>query len=278
MKKILAGLALTAGMGLASVPASANVVSNIDFGTGFGTQHLELMSLAQQFINPTGQPNGTGSGMGYGVVSNINGASNYCGVGPCTLYYTVQFTGATFTSATDVYFTGTNVTLYYQAAAARNLQQFTSPQNLTFIQGLTTYANLVGHQVAGLPLGAVGQATGSLSGISLNLTGTGLLDVAAGGNAAFASYLNGDGVTDLLGGFADIAYTESSNNFVLNPKDVAAGLTAGCTTGRAATGAWCWQGTLNTRGVALPEPGTLALLSLSLMIGGGVTLRRRKDA
>jgi hypothetical protein len=112
--------------------------------------------------------------------------------------------------------------------------------------------------------------------------GDGLLDVnlADGiGNAAFENYLNGNGIPDAAAGFADLAYTESANNAVLNQQDVNNGLANGCSNGTAATGAWCWQGTLNTRGVvaAIPEPGTLTLLSLALF-GAGFSVRRKPAA
>jgi hypothetical protein len=199
----------------------------------------------------------------------------------------VNFSGGTFgPGGTSITFTGTNVSLFYDPNPARNFFGFTSPANLTFIQGLTPYASLVGHGDlgGGLPANVVSFATGTLSGTGLNLLGNGLLDVdrAGAGNAAFARYLDGDGILDAAGGLADIAYTESANNLVLNPQDVANGLAVGCGQGirptpvTAATGQWCWQGTLNTRGV-VPEPSTLALLALGLLGGGLVARRRRED-
>ena len=113
----------------------------------------------------------------------------------------------------------------------------------------------------------------------LALTGRGLLDIDPNGpgNAEFIAFLNGDSEPDAAGGFADLSYTESANNSVLNPRDVALGFAEGCRAGTAATGEWCWQGTLNTRGEAavIPEPGSVALLSLGLMVGGLVMRKRR---
>ena len=238
MNKKLIALSLAAGLGMASAPASAVVVAGIDFGAlGAVPAHLETMTLAQQFINPATTPAGTGTGTGYGYITTINGNNNYCTAGGgCGLYYTVDYSGGTFTSPTTVEFTGTDVNVYYLNGPFLNLLSQNSPANVTAIQAGTLYAKMVGHPNlgGGASPAAVSVSSGNLSGASLNFFGNGLLDIVAGaGNAAFETFLDGNGVPDAVGGFADLAYTESVNNFVLNPFDISSGLTVGCKIGRA---------------------------------------------
>lgn len=281
MKRILFTLGAAAAIA-ASTPASAIIVGGIDFGTLGNTVNIETATLAETLVNGVGQ-----NLQGYGVVSTVNGNSSYCaGGGPCALYY--YFTGYTVTAfnGSQVQFTGGNVQLYYSSSGPLNLLSQDSTANVAAITSLTPWVDLTGHTFAdpvfalnaGMGLTQTLNGTGTLTGATLSESGQGLLDVNLGGLglASVGAYLNGNSIGDSLGGYADIAVTSSSNNFVLNPFDVSSGLASGCSTGNAAPGAWCLQGTLNTRGATvIPEPATLALIGFGIF-GLGLVRRRTK--
>ena len=284
MKKILFALTATAAL-VASAPASAIIVGGIDFGTLGNTVNLETSTLAETFVNGVGQ-----TLEGYGYVTTVNGTTGpgYCASAPCSLYYVFNNYTVTAFNGSQVQFSGGVVDLYYAPSSALNLLTQNSPANIALIQAMTPWVQLTGHTFAdpafalnpGMGLTQTLNGTGTLTGATLSESGQGLLDINTSGSfglAAVAAYLNGNSIGDSLGGFADIALTASSNNFVLNPLDVSSGLAAGCANGTAAPGAWCLQGTMNTRGsTVLPEPGTLALVGLACFIGGGLARRRKQ--
>src|SRR5690606_31944366 len=132
---------------------------------------------------------------------------------------------------------------------------------IALIEAMTPWATLTGHANlgGGAAADAVVNGTGVLTGSTLSGSGFGLLDVT-GGIDEVVAFLDADGIMDAAGGLADIAYTASFNNNVLNPFDESSGLAVGCRTGQAAVGAWCYQGTSNIRGDTqqVPAPAPLA--------------------
>ena len=267
VRNLVAAVVTSIGLA-AAAPASAVVVGGIDFGPLGNTAHIETATLAETFVNGVGQQL-----QGYGLVTTVNQDTSYCaGGGSCVLYYHFHnYTVQTF-SPTAVTFTGGVVDVYYAAAPGPNLFSQNSAANVAFITGLQLWASFTGHSffdpLNPIPPTQTLRADGTLTGATLTSTGSGQLDVTLGvGFAGVADYLNGNSIGDNLGGFADAVATTSGNNFVLNPFDVSSGLATGCSTGQAAPGAWCLQGTLDTRGATrlVPEPSPLALLGLGII-------------
>lgn len=260
-KKFIASIIAALGLAAAG-SASAVVVNGVDFGNAGLLSHLETTTVAETFVNAAGQLL-----QGYGQVNTVNGNLSYAGAQ--RLYFTFEYDVLSFVPGAATFNNG-HLNVYLLNTV--NLQDQSSVANLALIQGGSLWATFSGHSLFGTP--AQLTSNGTLTGDTISFTGQGLLDVVSGTNGV-KEFLDTNKIGDGAGGFADVAFTTSGNNAVLNAFDN----TTGCDTGQAAAGQWCIAGSADLRGKTyIPEPGVLSLIGLGLLGVGGFSRRNRKSA
>lgn len=237
LKKIVAGIALAAGM-LSAAQASpinvAGVVWNPDALTDFSSQSANM----RQFINPL-----DGTLSGFGIINAFNGQPQATFCPGCEL--TFQFSGFTPVGGTlipgvgqTITYVGGTVNVYVGALEILDPLDYTAltwantGNGTLFLKLANNYDFLGSHLFGGL------------------LAGLGFLDVTGGAAAG-----NFDTDTQAFG--SDLRFT-TSLSFDHIPGQIID-----------------MSGTGNLRGDTIPEPESLALVGLALL--GLAATRRRKS-
>ncbi len=262
--------ALAAGMMLV---ASSYAAADVNIG-GLTVPTGPVFTVASIYENVVGP--GSTTLAGYGEVTQINGVAISSLCAGCELTY--RFGGYTVSALTptQVNFAGGFINFYLGFGAANDFNPFgttNSAADLAAATNGTLFLTLRGHAVNAAGDTFIG--TGTNIGLSSAVgNGSGLADVdmtgLANGNTAGAGAIanrnfDTNSIAALFGGFADFQIGSSFSNVVApHPLE--------CPAGPA-----CLGGSLDARGLVIPEPDSMALLGLGV-VALGLGLRRRSVA
>lgn len=274
----LSTAALGIALSLSAASASAINIGGINVNPGF---HVEFGSVYENIVTNIGDEL-----TGYGEVTQINGAGNFCSLSSfCELTY--QFGGFVLSQiisgsggGPDAFiFTGGWVNLYVGTDASLDFNPFQSTsmaQDIAEATDGTLWLTLAGHEHTPVSTDLFNGQTGTLFA-NVNQFGQGIL---AGQGRGF---LDVD-LTGLANGNTAGAGALANNNLDTNtlrdgqgnPTDFLLGSSFN-TVNPPYVGGPPVNGTVEIKGNAIPEPGTLTLLGLGLL-GLGAFSRRKVKA
>ena len=257
--------ALTAAVVLSSAAsASADVtIGGLTFPTNTGV-FFETGSIFEKIIFNTPAGSAVGQELsGVGEIFSINNQPITSLCSGCELTYRFDQYFVRAITPTEIDLIGGRIRLFldyggmnFNPSATAN-----SAQDLAAATDGTLFLTLTGHQIDAAGDTFIG--TGANIGLaSAAGNGSGLVDVQPGGGIASANF-NTNSIAALFGGPADLQVGSSFSNVVVpHPTE-------------CPTGPECLAGSVDLRGLVIPEPSSIALVGLALLGVFASTKKRR---
>ena len=264
MKQLLKSLSLAAAIAVTATAQAAPTPSYVNIGglmvpTGV---HFEVMSIYENAIGAVGDEL-----RGVGEVSQINGQAVSSLCTNCELTYTFDNYIVTSLSSSEVKFSGGVMKFYLGFGSNNDFNPFLSANYASDVVAAsngTLFMTLAGHAVDSLGNTFIG------GGTNINLpsaagTGSGLADVVVGAGLGIAqSNFDTNSIETLfVNDYTDFQIGSSFSN-VFTPHCTGAPLYNGCL-----------SGSVDMRGLVIPEPESVALFGVGLLALVATTKRRR---